>query len=59
MAYNRTIGLRKVLRLAEKRTDKTVKSEVSKRKNNRKKMRKYFATSTLHAIIKQVVKLYE
>ena len=55
MAEHRTFSPRKVLRLAEKKKDKTVKSEVSNKKSNRKELRKYFSTSTLqyiHAIIK-------
>ena len=45
MTDHRTIGPTKVLTLAEKKQDKTVNSEVSKEKSNRKKMGKYFATS--------------
>ena len=37
MADHRTIGLKKVLRLAEKRKVKTVKSEISKKKVTERK----------------------
>ena len=51
MVDRRSIVPRKVLRLAEKKLDKAV---ISKKKSNRKKMRKFFPTCTRYAI-KQIV----
>ena len=54
MADRRTIGPRKILRLTEKKHDKTIKSEKCPKKSNRKKENEKIFPCTRHAM-KQIV----